>query len=211
MVAEGLIAHDLELAGRTATYLLGRGDIVAPAVTSSANLPASRFFSVADPVRLAMLDETFVAIARRWPSIAGALLVRAARQSERVAIHQLISQIPRADQRILAVLWHLADRWGRTEPAGIVVPLAMGHEAIGQLVGGARPTVSAALGRLAKDGLVQRQANGTWLLAPESRHLLERFHPPAPPQAIRLLGVQDCDEEAPDPVELTELRGVLAR
>ena len=167
MVAEGLIAHDLELSGRAATYLLGRGDILAPSVTASRNLPVHRFFSAADPVRVAMLDKTLLAVTQRWPAIAGALLVEVVRQSERVAVHQLISQIPRADYRILALLWHLADRWGRPEPTGIVVPLAMGHEAIGRLVGSRRPTVSSALGRLADRNLVSRLANGTWLLDPE--------------------------------------------
>jgi hypothetical protein len=57
--------------------------------------------------------------------------MRAVRQSEHLAVHQVISQLPRADERILGLLWHLGDRWGREEPAGMVVPLAMGHEAIG--------------------------------------------------------------------------------
>jgi hypothetical protein len=57
--------------------------------------------------------------------------MRAVRQSDHLAVHQVISQLPRADERILGLLWHLGDRWGREEPAGMVVPLAMGHEAIG--------------------------------------------------------------------------------
>jgi CRP-like cAMP-binding protein len=211
MVAEGLIAHDLELGGRAATYLLGRGDILASGVAASRNLPVHRLFCAADPVRLAMLDKTFIAVTQRWPSIAGALLVRVVEQSERVAVHQLISQIPRADDRILTLLWHLADRWGQPEAEGIVVPLAMGHEALGRLVGGRRPTVSAALGRLADRNLVSRLANGTWLLDPESHHLLDGSRPSNSAANIRLLGLQDCDEDPPvDPVEPVELVSALA-
>jgi CRP-like cAMP-binding protein len=210
MVAEGLIAHELELAGRAATYLLGRGDIVAPGVTTGGDLPLHRLFCVADPVRLALLDKTFLAVTQRWPSIAGALLLQVVRQSERVAVHQLISQFPRADDRILALLWHLADRWGRPEPAGIVVPLAMGHEAIARLVGGRRPTVSSALGRLADRNVVSRLANGTWLLEPESRSLLDGSGPLGPAPDVRLLGPQDCDEDPADPVEPGELGACFA-
>ena len=201
MVADGLVAHDLALDGRVATHLLGRGDILAPGVWPCRRLPAERIFNVAEPTRLALLDETFLAVAQRWPSIAGALLVQAERQSERVAMHQLISQIPRADQRIVALLWHLADRWGRVEDVGVVVPLAMGHEAISRLVGGRRPTVSTALGRLAERKLVTRLANGTWLLAPESRALLDGSRLPAPTPEVRLLGVKDCEDPQAEPTD----------
>ena len=115
-----------------------------------------------------MLDEAFHGVTRRWPSIATALLVHAERQLERVAVQQLISQLLRAEQRIVALFWHLADRWGRAEAHGVVLPLTVGHEAIGHLVGGRRPTVSRALGRLNDRRLIVRLANGTWLLDPSS-------------------------------------------
>jgi CRP/FNR family transcriptional regulator, cyclic AMP receptor protein len=173
IVAAGLISHEFELGGRVATYLLGRGDIVAPGVWSSRRLPVRRMFSTADPVRLALLDAVLPALSRSWPSIAGALLVQAERQLEQVSINQLISQLPSADQRIVALLWHLADRWGRPDSRGVIVPLAIGHQAISHMVGGRRPTVSLALARLAERKLVTRRGNGTWLLAPESRSLLD--------------------------------------
>lgn len=188
MVVNGVIAHDLALGGRVATHLLGRGDILAPRVRSDGSLPVSRLFSVSDATRLAMLDATLHEIIRRWPPIAGALLMHAEHQMERVAIQQLISQLPRAEQRIVALLWHLADRWGRAEPPGVVVTLTLSHEAIAHLVGGRRPTVSAALVRLADRQLVARRPNGTWLLADESRALLNTAPPPRPTLGIEVLG-----------------------
>ena len=187
MVVDGLITHDLVLGDRSATYLVGRGDIIAPGAPTTAALAVTRRFGVADDTRLALLDDAIPAVARRWPSILGRLLVRAQRQLERVAVQQLISQLPRAEQRIVALLWHLADRWGRAERDGVVLPLTLGHEAIAQLVGGRRPTVSAALGGLTERRLVVRLSNNTWWLAPESSALLDERPQPGLTPGVRLL------------------------
>jgi CRP/FNR family transcriptional regulator, cyclic AMP receptor protein len=197
IVTDGVIAHDLMLGGRPATYLIGPGDVLAPTVQATRYLAPTRLFTVTDLARLAILDESFYAVARTWPSIAGALLVQVEAQMERIAVQQLISQLPRADQRIVALLWHLADRWGRAEQDGVVVPLTVGHEALSRLVGGRRPTVSAALGRLADRGLVVRLANDTWLLSPASRALLDHAAAaPGPTPSVRLLGRRRHAERA---------------
>ena len=52
------------------------------------------------------------------------------------------------------LLWHLAARWGKVEPAGIRLSLPLTHRLLGQLVGAERPSVSHALARLAEAGLV---------------------------------------------------------
>jgi CRP-like cAMP-binding protein len=100
---------------------------------------------------VAILDDRFLAAVRRWPAIARALVIQVEQQLERVAVQQLISQLPRAEQRIVALFWHLADRWGYEGPDGVVLPLTLSHEAISRLVGGRRSTVSAALGTLVSD------------------------------------------------------------
>jgi hypothetical protein len=188
LVHDGLVAHELALGERAATHLLGRGDILAPAVRPGRLLPLVRFFGVADATRLVVLDETFPGLARQWPSIAVALLVQAERQLERVAVQQLISQMPRAEARIVALFWHLADRWGRAEAGGVVVPVTLSHEALSRLVDGQRPTISAALGRLAELELLVRRPNGTWFLAMQSRALLDGAPTPGPVANVRLLG-----------------------
>ena len=188
VIAEGVIAHDLVAGERVAKHLLGPGDVLAPAVRTGRYLPLLRRFAVTDRARLAILDESFHAVVRRWPAIARALVVQVEEQLERVAVQQLISQLPRAEQRIVALLWHLADRWGHDEQDGMVLPLTLSHEAISRLVGGRRSTVSAALRALANGGLVVRRANDTWLLAPASRALLEPPIVPERPPSIRLLG-----------------------
>ena len=77
------------------------------------------------------------------------LLDRLSERSERLAITQAISQLRRVDRRLLTLFWHLAERWGRVGTDGVVVPLALTHRMLGQLVGARRPTVSSALRELA--------------------------------------------------------------
>ena len=48
----------------------------------------------------------------------------------------------------MLLLWHLAARWGRVEPAGIRVSLPLTHRLLGQLVAAERPSISHALARL---------------------------------------------------------------
>jgi hypothetical protein len=68
------------------------------------------------------------------------------------------------DRRLTALFWHLADRWGRVSINGVIVPLALTHRMLGQLVGARRPTVSTALSKLADRGELVRQPDASWLL-----------------------------------------------
>jgi len=47
---------------------------------------------------------------------------------------------------------------------GVVVPLALTHRILGQLVGARRPTVSTALSELADRQELVRRGDGSWLL-----------------------------------------------
>lgn len=188
VVVSGLVAHDLALDGREATHLLGPGDLVAPGVWPCRQLPAVRLYTAADRTRLALLDQTFGAIAQRWPTIAGALLVQAERQAERVALQNVIGHLPRAEERIVGLLWHLADRWGKEHEGGMIVPLTLSHEAIGHLTGGRRSTISVALAGLAERELVVRLANGVWWIAADSLALLSPSPRATPTRGIHLLG-----------------------
>jgi hypothetical protein len=143
--------------------LIGPGDVLSldqPA-TSSVVQPIGR--QVVADTRLALLGHDFLLAARRWPGLVAALHVRAAEQAERVAAHVAICQLPRVGDRLLAMMWLLAESWGRVTPAGVVLPVALTHEALGELIGARRPTVSLALGELIDRGAVVRQQTG-WLL-----------------------------------------------
>jgi CRP/FNR family cyclic AMP-dependent transcriptional regulator len=67
---------------------------------------------------------------------------------------------------------------------GVIVPLALTHRILGQLVGARRPTVSTALSELAERGELVRRADGSWLLRgepPDAESLARK--PPSVPAA----------------------------
>ena len=173
MVLDGVVALDVQVGDRTASELVGAGDLLAPWTTEGdVVLLASETYSRAlTRTRLAVLDEDFAERIRPWPQILHALLRRAIRRTMELNIHRAATCHPRADVRIALLLWHLAERWGRVEPDGILVPLPLTHRLIGQLVGAERPSVSHALGRLSSAGLVTRPDNGLVLHGTAAHHI----------------------------------------
>jgi hypothetical protein len=125
------------------------------------------------PGTVAVLDGRFAVAAQRWPTLAATAQARLAALGERLAVHLAICQLPRVEQRILALLWHLAERFGRMTADGVVLDLRLKHRLIGELVGAQRPTVSLALTTLLEEGLVRRRPGGALLLDPASRTALE--------------------------------------
>ena len=165
IVLSGLLAFGVPLdGGPGGLQLRGAGDVVLTQYPGGRLLGQAAAWAVAEPARLALLDEAFVATTRRWPALVEALLRRLSAQEEALAVQHSIAQLPRVDQRLRALLWQLAQRWGTVTRAGIVLPLALTHEGLGQLVGARRPTVSLALSDLAERGLVLRRPDRSWLL-----------------------------------------------
>jgi DNA-binding transcriptional ArsR family regulator len=166
LVLEGVLVRDEELAGSTSTELVGPGELLQPWTEDDddALVPHRVAWTVLEPARLGVLGPTFVASVARWPVVTAALLARAVRQSSRAATLHAICQLGHVDLRLLALFWHLAERWGRVGADGVVLPLRLQHESLGHLIGAKRPTVTLALQRLAERGLVRRRADGTWRL-----------------------------------------------
>jgi hypothetical protein len=126
-------------------------------------------YRVNGELRLAMLDERVLLAARRFPNLVAGLQTRMGEQHQRLATQLAICQLPRVEDRVLALLWLLAETWGRVTPSGTVVPLALTHDALGELVGARRPTVTLALKELADRGALFRQ-DGQWLLLAPPPH-----------------------------------------
>jgi CRP/FNR family transcriptional regulator, cyclic AMP receptor protein len=166
LVLDGVIARELVVADHVSAELLGPGDLVRPwqGAGAAGLLPVQAVWSVLSTVTLAVLDRRFAAEAARYPEITAALFDRLGERSLRLATTQAISQLTRVDRRLKALFWHLAERWGRMSGDGVVVPLALTHRILGQLVGARRPTVSTALSELAEREELVRRADGSWLL-----------------------------------------------
>ena len=168
IVCGGLIVRELDLAGTLTTDLLGPGDIVALGRNGDGLLSTSERWHVSGQATVAILDERILPALHVWPALGSRLIARGARQAARAAEQRAVSQLPRVELRIRALLWHLAERWGRMGPTGVIVPLELTHEALGHLVGARRPTVTLALSELARDGAVVRRDDGAWILRHDS-------------------------------------------
>jgi CRP-like cAMP-binding protein len=164
MVVEGLVVRDLLIAGNAASELLGAGDVVDHQGQRGGLVPAVSRWTVAQHARIAVLDERLLPLLRAQPVLAARLVARSTQYGTRLAAQRAISQLPRVEDRLLALFGHLAERWGRVGTAGIIVPLRLTHETLGRLVGARRPTVSLALKDLAGQGVVVRRGDGAWIL-----------------------------------------------
>jgi CRP/FNR family cyclic AMP-dependent transcriptional regulator len=155
LVLDGLLAADVSIADRTASELVGSGDLISPPFHRQDEMieqvPAWRALAT---TRLAVLDGEFMERMRPWPAILRSLVHRAERRGDDLAFMRAICSQPKLELRLVLLLWHLGVRWGRVEPGGLRLSLPLTHRLLGQLVAAERPSVSHALGRLARAGLV---------------------------------------------------------
>lgn len=155
LVLDGILAVNVRVGDRIAAELLGPGDLVESDGRSEEEL----FHRAVDwrallPMRFAVLDGGFADRVGPWPQIMQALLRRSERRTRNLNVQRAIASQPRLEVRLALLLWHLAARWGKVEPGGIRLPLPLTHQLLGRLVGAERPSVSHALARLARTGLV---------------------------------------------------------
>jgi hypothetical protein len=120
-----------------------------------------------------LLDERYLLATRSWPWLARALHARMSEHARRDRAQLAISHLPRVEDRLMALMWLLADGWGRVTPTGIRIGLSLSHEVLGGLIGAQRPTVTLAVGELAKRNVLIRQ-DEQWLIV----------EPPVSPEAI---------------------------
>src|SRR3954452_2663693 len=123
LVVSGLLARDVMVAGRRSRQLLGSGYPLSYEGGSDALLPTIVTWSVIERSVIALLGRRWLAAIGRWPQLAVAMQHRASSFADRLATHQAISQLPRVEDRLLAVLLHLAEDWGRMTSDGVVVEL----------------------------------------------------------------------------------------
>jgi CRP/FNR family transcriptional regulator, cyclic AMP receptor protein len=185
LVLEGLFTLDVHVGERTATELLGPGDVLQrPRHGPDELLERAVSRRTLNPSRVAVLDAEFLERMRPWPELVLTLLRRADKRAVDLNLQRAVSSHPSLELRLALVLWHLAERWGRVEPGGIHLELPLTHALLGRLVAAERPSVSRSLGRLAEHGLVSGCA-GDWhltgtpdaCLAELGARPLERLHP----------------------------------
>ena len=182
VILEGLLCRELAIGQGHALEFLGPGDVVQlptphrwPSTASEVRLTA------ATKLLLVSLRKSFLHAAGRWPTLLAEVHQRLEAQRQRLAIQTAILHLPRAEDRVLLALWHLAHTWGRITPAGTVLPLPLTHDVIGHMAAARRPTVTVALSSKLHD-CITRTEDGSWLLttAAEARVQLITQHPAAP-------------------------------
>jgi CRP-like cAMP-binding protein len=165
LVLEGLLVRRVGVDGRFGAELLSAGDLLRPWQHDgeAGALPFDTAWRIVATVRLAVLDLRWAARMAGFPDVAAELTGRALDRARRLATLMAISQQPRLDERVRLLFWELADRHGRVHPDGVHLELRLTHEVISHLVAARRPSVSAALSRLAARGVLRRHG-AEWLL-----------------------------------------------
>jgi CRP/FNR family cyclic AMP-dependent transcriptional regulator len=158
LILDGLLVRRVGAEGRYGAELLGPGDLLRPWQDDGEDitLPFEASFQVIERLHLAVLDAKAVARMGPYPEVVGALVGRAMQRARHFAVNMAIAHYPRIDRRLLLLLWHLADRWGRVTPEGIRIPLRLTHTLLADLVAARRPSVTTALIQLEHEGHLAR-------------------------------------------------------
>jgi CRP-like cAMP-binding protein len=172
LIVDGALSVDVSVGDRTATEIVGDGDVLQPlAARLDDVLDRESTWHALVPSRLALLDDAFSERIKPWPQISRALLSRACTRAADLDVQRAIASQPRLEVRLTLLLWHLASRWGRVEPGGIRIALPLTHRLLGRLVGAERPSVSHALTRLSHAGLVTTRDGALHLHGTAAEHL----------------------------------------
>jgi hypothetical protein len=166
LVVDGLLSRTVNVLGRHCVELVGHGDVMRPWSWDDvgSHVRAEVGWTVLEPTRLAVLDQAFVIRIVPWPQLGLELFNRGTRRAHHLAVALAIAHHQRIEDRLVLTLWHLAERWGRVHPDGIVVPLPLSHQRLADLVGAQRQSVTTALGELQRRGAMSRRDGGDWVL-----------------------------------------------
>src|SRR5437763_4087669 len=163
IVHTGMVLHDLQLGAQPGIRLVAPGEVVSLRQAPASPMLATSSYRAIPDTTLVLLRSDFLLASRQAPGLVVGLQSRVAEQLERLATQLVICQLPRVEDRLLAMMWLLAESWGRVTPSGTTLPLSLTHELLGAMIGARRPTVTLALGELADRGALVHQDRG-WLL-----------------------------------------------
>jgi CRP-like cAMP-binding protein len=179
LVLEGLLLRRVGVDGRFGAEILGEGDLLHPRIDMlpDTSLSVTAGWRALQPLRVAVLDADAAARYAEFPELTGEFVDRALNRTRNLQILMAIVHHARVNVRVHMVLWHLADRWGRVRSEGVLLPLAITHSVLADMVAARRPTVTTALSELARMDLV-RPVEGGWLLPGERPGELEELVEP---------------------------------
>jgi CRP/FNR family cyclic AMP-dependent transcriptional regulator len=163
LVCGGLLVRRVEVGRGRSVELLGRGDLLRPWQEDASSFCRASW-EVLEPTTLVVLGPAVARSLTRWPAIASNLVARGVNRSRASAAAAAISSIVGLEERLLILLWHLAERWGEPAKGGIRIPIGLPHRLLAELVGARRPSVTTALANLQEEGRLVSAAGGCWVL-----------------------------------------------
>lgn len=214
VLLDGMLLQSVRLGERSGLRLLGPGDLLALSGSPPPMIEVDASCRATVVTHVVLLGRALLLASRRWPLIVAGLHSRAGEQSDRIVTQLMICQLPRVDDRLLAMFWLLAESWGRVTPSGTMLPVVLTHDALGGLIGARRPTVTLALGELADRGAILRREEG-WLLLHRpslpAPGLVDAVEAPAPSGPLSSTWTANVAELAPDGATHALLRETVAR
>lgn len=157
LVLKGLLLYEVAACGRATAELVGSGDLVRPWGTETpSSLVCDVKWTALEQTLLADLGTAASSRSSDSTDLLESLLKRCADRADAVSVQRSINAQVRVDVRVLAYLWHLADRFGVVVPGAVRLDIPLTHAVIARLVGARRPTVTTALQRLMQLGYLRR-------------------------------------------------------
>jgi CRP/FNR family transcriptional regulator, cyclic AMP receptor protein len=164
LVLDGLIGRRCFVPDRGRSLeLLGQGDLLRPWHEEAASF-SEVSWTVLESASIAVLNDALAIRAKAMPEFLEVLTERALRRSRRLAVSAAIANTVGVEDRLLLLLWQLAELWGEKRRGGALLPFRLSHQTLADLVGARRPTVTLAVRTLTDRGLVERSDSGGWLL-----------------------------------------------
>jgi hypothetical protein len=179
LVLKGLLLYEVSACGRATAELLGVGDLVRPWDRGGSDMLCSEVkWTVLEQTLLADLTSLTSGASADGGAVVEALVGRCSDRAEAVAIQRSITAHVRVDVRVLAYLWHLADRFGVVLPGAVKLDIPLTHAVLARLIGARRPTVTTALQRLIQLGYLTREGRAFILIGdPTAVYELESRSP----------------------------------
>jgi CRP-like cAMP-binding protein len=179
MVVTGMLLRRVRIEGGSSVELVGKGDLLLPWQGELASFSQSEW-EVVDRARLAVLDLRPGSPLSRTTDLAATIAARAIDRTRWLALQSAIMSIVGIEERLRALLWALAERWGQQVPGGAEIEVNVPQSVLAEMVGARRPTVSLALGTLTERGLLTTSEPGRWVLSGEPPQAVEELASEAP-------------------------------
>lgn len=163
LLLDGLLTREVRMGPGRSVELLGEGDVLRPWQEDSASFGRVRW-QVLEPARLAVLDTALSIRVCKWPPVVLVLMERVLARSRALAGHAALMSAVGIEERLQVLLWLLAEKWGSVETEGVRLEIRLPHRVLAGLIGARRPTTSAAISRLKRDGVLSETVEGSWVL-----------------------------------------------